>query len=293
MRSRAAMRRSLVWAVVGALALAGASAAWAEEAKEPVTAILGAIGPEVHPFTEQLQEGEVKTIEGLEFAVGRLKGHRVVVTLTGVGPVNAAAVTTLLIEHFRPARVVFTGIAGGLNPELKPGDVVIAEKTVHHDLGKLTTQGMERRGVRSLVTGDRNPVFFPADPELLKAALAAKERVKLRPIHAAEGERTPRVVTGIVATGGVFVAQPAKRDELRKDLRADAVEMEGAAVAQMCRQWRVPCLVIRCLSDQADGQAIQDAQVFAEAAAANAALLVTEIVEQIAAAAKEKDKEKK
>jgi adenosylhomocysteine nucleosidase len=251
-----------------------------------VTAILGAIGPEVHPFTEQFSEVDLRKIEGLEFAVGRLKGRRVVVGLTGVGAVNAAAAATLLIEHFHPAAVIFTGIAGGLNPDLKPGDVVIAEKTVHHDLGTLTPKGLEYRGVRSLLTGDRNPVFFPADPELLKAALAAKERVKLHPIHAIEGERTPRIVTGIVATGGLFVAQPAKREELRKALRADAVEMEGAAVAQICWQSRVPCLVIRCLSDQADGQAREDALVFREAASANAAALVTEIVERLAAAHK-------
>jgi adenosylhomocysteine nucleosidase len=258
----------------------------AGESQEPLIAILGAIGPEVQPLTEQFKEVDLRKIEGMEFAVGRLKGHRVVVGLTGVGAVNAAAATTLLIEHFHPAAVIFTGIAGGLNPDLRPGDVVIAEKTVHHDVGTLTPQGLVRRGTRSLLTGDRNPVFFPADPDLLKAALAAKERVKLQPIQTYDGERTPRIVAGIVATGGVFVAQPAKRDELRKDLRADAVEMEGAAVAQICRQWRVPCLVIRCVSDQADGQAREDAMVFAEAASANAAILVTEIVDRIAASRK-------
>jgi len=279
------MRKPVSPILVAVLLLAGGVAP-AGESQEPVTAILGAIGPEVHPFTEQFTEGELRKIQGLEFAVGRLKGHRVVVGLTGVGAVNAAAATTLLIEHFHPAAVIFTGIAGGLNPELKPGDVVIAEKTVHHDLGTLTPKGLEYRGTRSLLTGERNPVFFPADAELLKAALAAKERVKLQPIHAVEGERAPRIVAGIVATGGVFVAQPAKRDELRKALRADAVEMEGAAVAQVCWQWRVPCLVIRCLSDQADGQAREDALVFREAAAANAAALVTEIVERIAASRK-------
>jgi adenosylhomocysteine nucleosidase len=249
------------------------------EGQDPLTGILGAFGDEVRLLVERLDAREERKIEGIQFWLGRLKGRRVAIARTGVGKVNAAITATLLQTHFHPTEVLFTGIAGGLNPELKPGDIVIAEKTVHHDYGDLTTRGMVREGARNPVTGQRNPTFLPADARLLKAALAAKERVALDPIEMKAGSKhTPRITSGIVATGDVFVALPSKREELRKELNADAVEMEGAAVAQVCWQWQVPCLVIRSLSDLADENALADARVFQKVAARNSALLVVEIV---------------
>jgi len=256
-------------------------AAWSGQGRESTTGILGAFGEEVRLLVDQLEGKEERKIEGILFWVGRLSGRRVVVAMTGTGKVNAAITTTLLYVHFRPAEVLFTGVAGALSPELKPGDIVIAQKTVHHDFGTLTATGLRRRGARNPVTRRRNPTFLPADRRLLKVALASKGRVAFDPIHTREGERMPRVVAGIVATGDVFVASPAKKRELRKELDADAVEMEGAAVAQVCWQWRVPCLVIRSLSDLADANAVRDARAFLKVAARNSALLVADIVEHL------------
>jgi adenosylhomocysteine nucleosidase len=257
------------------------SPAGSGEAREPTTGVLGAMGGEVRLLLNLLEGKQEQTIEGIRFWTGRLKGRRVAIAMTGVGKVNAAIAATLLREHFRPAEVLFTGIAGGLNPELKPGDIVIAEKTVQHDYGTLTAAGFRRKGARNPIDGQRNPTFLPADPRLVAAAMAAKDRVALDPIVTRDGERRPRVLKGIVATGDVFVALPAKKDELRRDLGADAVEMEGAAVAQVCWQWRVPCLVIRSLSDLADHNAIRDAKQFQHRAARNSAMLVADIVEHL------------
>jgi len=255
------------------------------EPAEPVTGILGAFGTEVRFLVAQLEEREERRVEGIPFWTGRLKGRRVVIARSGVGKVNAALTAALLRVHFRPAEVLFSGIAGAVNPELKPGDLVIAEKTAQHDYGTITAKGIERKGARSPVTGERNPVWFPADPRLLKAALDAKQRVRFDPIDHGEGPHAPRVVQGVVVTGDTFIALPAKRDELRKELGADAVEMEGAAVAQVCYQWRVPCLVIRSISDLADEKAAGDVRRFIEAAARNSALLVAELVATLAAPA--------
>jgi adenosylhomocysteine nucleosidase len=276
------MKRCSIWM---ALLLAGwAALAWAGEAREPITGILGAMGEEVQLLVSKLTDRQEQKVEGIEFWTGRLKGRRVVVATTGIGKVSAAVTATLLYEHFRPTEVLFSGIAGGLDPDLRPCDIVIAEKTVQHDLGMLTEQGMERRGFRSPVTGERNPTFYEADARLLKLAMEAKERVGFDSIELKSGKHAPRVIKGIVATGDVFVALPAKQQELHKELKADAVEMEGAAVAQVCYQWRVPCLVIRCLSDMADANAVRDSEAFVEIAARNSALLVADVVEHLAGA---------
>ena len=93
---------------------------------EPTTAILGAFNKEIIMLEEQLTDKHQQQIEGMRFVTGRLHGKSVVVAWTGIGKVNAAMTTTLLIEHFSPAQVIFSGIAGGVNPKLAPGDIVIA-----------------------------------------------------------------------------------------------------------------------------------------------------------------------
>ena len=248
----------------------------------PVTAILGAFSEEIESLDNSIEDRKVQTIEGIPFVTGKLKGRQVVLALTGIGKVNAAMTATLLLEHFKPEEVLFTGIAGGINPDLLPGDIVIAEKTVQHDLGRLTPEGMRYRGMRNPLTGIRNPVSFPADSALLELAEASGKRIKPDSIKAGSAARIPKIITGIVVTGDVFVASPSKKNELREKLDADAVEMEGAAVAQICFQHDVPCLVIRSLSDSANEQAEVDINMYRGIAARNAALLVEDIVKQLA-----------
>jgi len=249
-----------------------------EENSRPVTAVLGAFEREIIMLENELTDKQDQRIEGMKFAGGKLKGKRVIVAWTGIGKVNAAMTTTLLIEHFRPNEVIFTGIAGGVNPRLSPGDIVIAEKTAQHDSGTLWPDGFEYRGARNPFDGWRNPVFFPADERLLKLAQRAAEKVELETLKTSIGERAPEIVKGVVVTGDVFVASPEKCIELRNELEADAVEMEGAAVAQICYQQRIPCLVIRSISDKADEKAREDLGMFHTMAAKNSASLVAGIV---------------
>ena len=244
----------------------------------PVTAILGAFEREVTLIEDQVEERQDRTIEGIPFVSGKLNGQRVVVTWAGVGKVNAAMTTTLLIEHYKPERIIFTGIAGAANPELQPGDIVIAERTAHHDMGTVWPEGLFCRGVRSRLDGFENPVFFRADPELIRLAEHASGRASLESIKTPEGEREPKIMRGVVVTGDSFIASTDKCAELRKKLEADAVEMEGAAVAQLCFQREIPCLVIRSISDNADEGAVLDKQMFYIMAAKNSASLVAEMV---------------
>jgi adenosylhomocysteine nucleosidase len=248
-----------------------------------LTGILGASTEEIMLLEGKVTDGQEQHIEGIRFIVGEMEGRRVVLARTGVGKVNAAMVTTLLIEHFRPSEVIVTGLAGGINPDLLPGDIVIAERTAQHDLGSLTPDGLRNWGVRNPVTGERNPIFFPADARLLELAERSGQGIAFEKIKTDVTIRIPQVITGVVVTGDVFVSSSAQRLQLRQNLQADAVEMEGAAAAQICWQQSIPCLVVRCLSDIADESADQDYRDFYEIAARNSATLVADLVEQLAA----------
>lgn len=254
----------------------------AAEDKPPVTAILGAMAIEIEILQKSLANSETITIQKRTFYRGKLNGREVVVASSGIGKVNAAVTTTLVLEHFKPAEVLFTGIAGGINPEMQTGDVLIATQSTQHDYGDITDSGMKHEGIRDPATGKRAPLFLPGDPRLLKLAEEAAAQIKLRSIQMAQGERVPKIVKGTVVTGDVFVATTQKKADLRKELQADAVEMEGGAVAQVCYQQEVPCLIIRSLSDLADANAPKDFQKFAHTAAENSAKFVTEIVGLIA-----------
>ena len=244
-------------------------------------AILGAFDEEVAILEGQLVNPKAHTIEGIQILTGTLNGQNVVIARTGVAKVNAAMTATLVIQHFRPNRVIFTGVAGGLNPDLQIGDIVIAEKTAQHDLGRLESAEIENVGVRNPINGKRNPVFFPADPELLQVTETALADIKLNPFQTPQGQRHPRIIKGTVVTGDIFVAFDAKKTALHKNLSADAVEMEGAAVAQICWQQDVPCLVIRSLSDNAGANASEDFKKYYKIAARNSATLVTRIISQL------------
>ncbi|TKJ38273.1 MAG: 5'-methylthioadenosine/S-adenosylhomocysteine nucleosidase [Planctomycetes bacterium B3_Pla] len=244
----------------------------------PVTAILGAFEREVTLIEDRVTQRRERIIEGIRFISGKLNDRQVVVTWTGVGKVNAAMTTTLLIEHFKPKRIIFTGIAGGVNRDLQPGDIVIAERTAHHDMGTVWPEGLFFKGVKSRIGGYENPVFFPADKELVKLAQRAADGAMLESIRTLKGRRDPKIIKGVVVTGDAFIASADKCAELRKRLEADAVEMEGAAVAQICYQRQIPCLVIRSISDNADEGAVMDKQMFYIMAARNSASLVAEMV---------------
>jgi len=245
---------------------------------EGVTAIIGAFRAEVTLLQDELTDRQEHIIEGIKFAAGKLNGRDVVIVWTGVGKVNAAMTTTLLIEHFKPKEIIFTGIAGGVDPNLQPGDIVIAHKTAHHDMGTIWPEGLFFRGVKNPLTNMRNPVFFRADEKLVKLAERAGKKAAFRKIETVDGPREPRVLTGVVVTGDAFVASEKKCQELRKRLDADAVEMEGAAVAQICHQRNIPHVVIRSLSDNADAGAVVDKQMFYILAAENSSSLVSEMM---------------
>lgn len=244
---------------------------------QPVVGVLG-ITQEITPIEKRLQDAREVTVQGIVFRTGTLNGRAVVVGRSGTGKVYAAIAATVLITHFKPSAMFFSGTAGGVDPALGLGDVVFGTSVAQHDFGQEAPGGLRRGGPRNPVTEQIEPVFLPAPPELVAAARQAMAQVTLAGVKTAEGERRPRIVEGVIVTGDVFVADAARRDELRKSLGAAAVEMEGAAVMQTCRQFAVPCLVVRSITDRADGRAMASYQALRAQASENAAALVAAII---------------
>ncbi len=145
------MRRSLC--VLSFLLLLLSAASFAQVGNTPrpaaatrVTAILSALTLEIETLGQELTDKKEMTIQGIRFTTGSLKDRRVVLAHSGIGKVNAATAGTLLVEQFQPTHVLFTGTAGGLNPDLRPGDVVIGAKTAYHDYGEWTPEGFASSG---------------------------------------------------------------------------------------------------------------------------------------------------
>lgn len=256
-----------------AIVLVSASAASAQS----VIGVL-AMGQEAAPLEKQLQDGREVVVQGYVFHVGTLNGQSVVVGRSGAGKVNAAIVATLLIGQFHPSALFFSGTAGAIDPALRPGDVVIGETVAQHDVGLQTPDGITRRGPRNVLTGEFDPILIHAPDLLLSAARRSAQALTLPTAKTSEGDRVPRIVEGVIVTGDVFMSDGSRREELRANLGATAIEMEGGAFIQTCRQFNVPCLVVRSVTDRADTQALTNYQQFVGMASENAAALVTAII---------------
>jgi len=230
------------------------------------------IGSEIAPVESRLEGSQVTRIQGFVFTTGTIDGMKIVAARSGVGKVNAALAVTLLLEHFSPSAVVFTGTAGAVDPELNPADVVIGTGVGYHDFGDVLDRGFVRSATRDPVSGKLDPLFFPADPKLLAAAQRAARKVEPSRGPRVDGP-PPQVREGFIVTGDAFIANAANRSELRRELKATAAEMEGAAVMQVCARFGVPAIVIRSITDRADNQASDSYRRFVETASRNAALL--------------------
>ncbi|SEI38893.1 adenosylhomocysteine nucleosidase [Dyadobacter sp. SG02] len=247
---------------------------------QSVTGILGAFPPELVLLESEMTQKKDTIISQIRFIKGELRGRRVVLAETGVGKVNAAITTAMMIQHFKPREIVFSGIAGGVDPALAPGDLVIGTQIAYHDFGQIDDAGMHYWVTKNPFTKKDNPLKFHSDSAMISKALSVSKNLKLAKVERDNGSFTPAVKTGIIVTGDQFVSSEKVTKRLLTDLNAAATEMEGAAIAQTCYQQNTPFLIIRSLSDKADGKAKADMDQFYDVAARNAATLVMAVIEE-------------
>lgn len=218
-----------------------------------VTAILSALAEEQQGLLAQLHEPQLRRIASRDFWCGQLHGHPVVLALSRIGKVSASLTAAALISHLGVSRILFTGVAGGLAPGVGVGDVVVAHEFIQHDL-------------------DASPLFPRYEVPLYGRARFACDTALTAVLQAAVAETLQaspgsRAHTGLIASGDRFVSSLAESSALQTGLRrggheALAVEMEGAAVAQVCADYGVPFAAVRTISDRADDAAHQDFPVF-------------------------------
>jgi adenosylhomocysteine nucleosidase len=235
-----------------------------------LVAVIG-IAREIATVEARLEAPTIERLRGVVFTSGTIDGTHVVTARVGVGKVNAAVAATLLLDHFSPTAVILSGTAGAVDPDLNPGDVVVGTAVGHHDFGAVTADGFVRGPTRDPASGQLDPVLFPAGDELLAAARRASVFVKPSRLADAKAGAAPKIREGVIVTGDVFMSSRPLRDELRRELKAAAVEMEGAAVAQVCARFGVPLLVIRSITDRAEAQATDSYQRNVDLASRNAA----------------------
>ncbi|WP_075982386.1 5'-methylthioadenosine/S-adenosylhomocysteine nucleosidase [Bacillus massilinigeriensis] len=224
-------------------------------------AIIGAMEEEVTLLRDKIENKTQEIIAGCEFTSGIMDGAEVILLRSGIGKVNAAMSTTILLEKFKPDVVVNTGSAGGYNPELNVGDIVISTEVRHHDVD-VTIFGYEYGQVPQL------PAAFTADSKLVEIALECAKEI--------DGIQS---VKGLIATGDSFMNDPVRVEFVRgKFKELQAVEMEAAAIAQVAHQFGTPFVIIRSLSDIAGKESNISFDQFLEKAALHSSTLVMKIV---------------
>lgn len=239
-------------------------------------AIMGAMDEEIEFLKQDLKRIKKVQKNGVTFYTGKLKGRKVVLLKAGIGKVNASYSAAILMANFEISSLIFTGVAGGLHPDIKPGDIVISTKLIQYDFGKLQQGVFETWPTRNLAQNNaKSPLFLEVDSVLLKKSKNVSNSLTLKPFN----NRIPKFFVGPIATGDTFVSDPKKAKELYTRFNALAAEMEGAAVAQICTMLQVPFIIIRSCSDNANTDAHIDYLKFVQIAATNSAQMVLGLLE--------------
>ena len=223
--------------------------------------IVAAIKEELESIKEYMSNIREENEFGNIFYIGKIGNSECVLTLCGVGKVNAARSTQMLIGKYNPDYIINVGVAGGISNRIKIGDIVIAEKLVQYDFD--TTAFGDKLGELPGGIG----VFLNCDSKLVKKAENVINR--LSNLHS---------IIGTVATGDRFVTETDRSKEINSIFDADCVEMEGASIAQVCYLDKIPFIVIRSISDSINDNNKIDFETFAKSSAENAATFVNEFL---------------
>lgn len=245
--------------------------------------ILGAMAQEIDEVKALLTEKTIVKIANREFVVGKINNVRCVVAFSKWGKVAASITATLLIQEFAVTDLIFIGTAGAMAKELKIGDIVVAKRLVQHDLDA-------RPIISRFELPLLNRIYVNTDPDLTALAGHAIEQLLMKGVEKIVGKEAteefglaPTLHFGDIASGDQFINSDEKRNEILSLLPdIQCVEMEGAAVAQVCLEFNVPFTVIRTISDTADHNARVDfGRFIVEVANAYSRAIIAEIMHEI------------
>lgn len=222
--------------------------------------IIGAMKIEVEALQSAMEDVRAEQVGNLTFFAGKLEGKDAVVVKCGIGKVNAALCAQTLILCYHPDILINTGVAGTLTDKLSVGDVAVSQGAVQHDLD--TTALGDPAGL----VPEANRVVLPTDEELAQKALGC---VRAEGLNAC---------LGVIASGDVFVSSPEKKAEIVRTFGAVACEMEGAAIAHAAFLSGVRVLILRAISDSANGDSPVDFPAFCRKAAAHSTRITRALV---------------
>ena len=246
-----------------ALLLISSLAACGTKAKKPGRiGIIGAMNEEVASLISELDKAKKTTVAGMEFCEGILDGTEVVIVKCGIGKVNAGTCAQILINDFGVDRIINTGVAGSLDAKIDIGDIVVSTDAVQHDF-------------------DITPIgFAPGQLDGVdSASLPADEGMRASAVNAVK-ECAPEVhvFEGRVCTGDQFISSAEQKEAIVSKFGGLCCEMEGGAIAQICCQNKIPFVIIRAISDKADGSADMDYTEFEHEAAIRCAAITRYMV---------------
>ncbi|RNA70663.1 5'-methylthioadenosine/adenosylhomocysteine nucleosidase [Alteribacter keqinensis] len=227
--------------------------------------IIGAMKEEIEYFLKQGTSFTEEKKAHLTLYKGSWHEHEVVITRCGVGKVNAAVTTQILIDLYNVEAILFTGVAGALAPSLEVGDLVVSTACIEHDLDA-SPLGF-KRGEVPMFNG---PSTFPADEKLVSLSY-----------EAAKDLNVSAVMKGIVLSGDQFIADWDQVNELREMFEGACVEMEGAAVGHAAMVNNVPFVILRSISDKANGEAAGSFTTFVEESAERSAKIVEQMLSRM------------
>ncbi len=240
--------------------------------------VMSAMQAEHRLLIEHIASVERINLGSITGVSGTLDDRDVILIRAGVGKVATGAAVGLTWERFRGRVFIFSGVAGGLSPDLDIGDVVVGERTIQHDAGVLGPRGLERYQAGHI------PFFNPTDdfgyspsPQLLDQVRRTLPDVELQPVLG----RLPKVRLGTIVTGDQYLTDEDTKQRLHSELRADAIEMEGAAMAQAAGLVGADHIVIRALSDLAGGDSIDDFRRYVTEVSENTSAIVRALLRTI------------
>ena len=222
-----------------------------------------------------MKNWDEKRIKEISFITGKIEGQNCVIVQSGIGKVNSARVTQMMIDNFDIEYIMNLGAAGALNPMLKIGDIVIGDELVQHDFD-ITAFGH----AKGYITGVGDRVY--SDKYLIEKFENAIENLE---------DRNYEIKTGTIASGDIFCTEIEMKNQIYANFKADCVEMEGAAIAQVSYLNNIPFIVIRSISDTPNGNNAITFDQFVELASKRCARILKEVLKDITKEEKEKEKD--